>query len=413
MNISRYRTYNPEIKRQIMESGNPNLFPGLNIPRSTARYWIEKARPIKSEGMIDKSLKDRIKKLEKELIRERQKVMFLEKHIQVIAGINEYKVKKKDRSLVVNNIESYRYKIGIGKCLQMTNLSRNKFERWRLKHCCKITGRYFCGKSRGNQLTPSEQKKLIKMANSKRYAHMSVKSLQMYCIRKNILCCSLDSWYKYINLYQIDRSKFCSKKRKKYGLGIRADSPNQLWHVDVTQIKLLGGQKAYLQVIIDNYSRYVVSWKISESINATNTVETIRDALKIKKSDSLMMDAGTENTNNEVAQVLLHENIKRIISKRDVKWSNSIVEALFRSLKNNYLYLKVCKTIEELKRRVNFYLNQHNSVIPHSSFDGATPFELYSKKWTLSMAINLTANISKAVGQRISQNQRSLCCFQR
>jgi transposase InsO family protein len=268
-----------------------------------------------------------------------------------------------------------------------------------------------CGRSRGNQLTREEQRVLRKIALSKKYAHMSVKSLQMYCIRKNLLCCSVDSWYKYINLFNIDRNTLCKKVKKRYGLGVRANRPNQLWHVDVTYIKLLGGKTVYLQAIIDNFSRYVVSWRLSESIGADSSIETIRKALKKNSAGSLMMDGGTENTNRKVEKVLLHNNIKRIISKEDVRWSNSIVEALFRSLKNNFLYFKISKTIDELKRKINFYFKQHNNVIPHSSFDGAVPCEMYQEKWNQEKENNFAARIQFSLAQRIFENRRLSCCL--
>ena len=81
------------------------------------------------------------------------------------------------------------------------------------------------------------------------------------------------------------------------------------------------------------------------------------------------MDSGTENKNKLVEMIFIGNNIKQVFAKVDIKYSNSMVEAFFRSIKNNYLYKKVIKTHEDFKRATKFYINQHNDVIPHSNFN--------------------------------------------
>jgi putative transposase len=169
---------------------------------------------------------------------------------------------------------------------------------------------------------------------------------------------------------------------------------------------------AYLQVIIDNFSRYIIGWKISENINAAMTVDTIKQALITKNAPhAFMMDAGTENVNRSVLKILVHENVKRIIAKQTIHWSNSMVEAFFRSLKNNYLYARTSQTFTELNRRLSYYFKQHNEVIPHSSLGGAVPIEVYKSIWNETKRDNLMQSIQTGLLNRIKFNKELVCCL--
>lgn len=408
----KYNNYSSEIKRQIMESGNPNLFPELNIPRSTARYWIERAKPIITEKKKDISLIDRINKLEQELLRERRKIEFIKVHMKVFAKIVEPKVRKKYKTSIVKNVESYRSKLGINECIKLIDLPRTTYERWRIKNYkCKNSRSKFCTKTKGNQLTFNEVKTMEKMLGSKKFAHLSIRSLQYYCLRENILNCSLDSWYRYRALFDMKRPYNHKKYPRKYRIGIRANKVNEIWHIDATQVRLDDGTKAYLQTIVDNKSRFIVGWNIDRSINSNNTFKVIENAISSSsKPGTLMMDGGTENTNKLVGKVLVHKNIKRLISRLDTHWSNSMIECVFRSLKNNYLYNQKCKTLRDLERKVSFYFKEYNSKIPHSSLGGAVPSEVYLGNWSLDIEVNLKARIQEGLRKRILFNKGLTCC---
>ena len=88
-----------------------------------------------------------------------------------------------------------------------------------------------------------------------------------------------------------------------------------------------------------------------------------------------MSDPGTENLNMKVIDHLSSaEKLKQLVARFDIHCSNSMVEAVFHSLKNNYLYHQKMETFTDVKRKVNFYFEQYNKVIPHGQFRGATPW---------------------------------------
>lgn len=87
-------------------------------------------------------------------------------------------------------------------------------------------------------------------------------------------------------------------------VGQRASKPNELWHVDLTIIKLLDGTKVYLHAVIDNFSRRILAWCIDTHFNAMNTVtilqQAARQTISVPQKPVLVVDAGVENVNKDV-----------------------------------------------------------------------------------------------------------------
>ena len=107
--MSGYTKYDDSIKEMIIKSGNTNLFPELNIPRTTALYWIRSAKKKVRIGEIDINiaLKDKIEKLEKDLQIERAKNMFLSELLRQLKGIRAVYNLKKNREKIIDLIDKY------------------------------------------------------------------------------------------------------------------------------------------------------------------------------------------------------------------------------------------------------------------------------------------------------------------
>lgn len=154
-----------------------------------------------------------------------------------------------------------------------------------------------------------------------------------YCKRNKILNCSLETWYKYIKLYGIKRHAHV-RKSKKYKNGLRAKNVNEIWHIDITEIKM-EDQKAYLQLVVDNYSRMIIAWKVSLTKTMNITYKTLLKSFKFAPgfNGKIVCDGGGENVGFKPKSLLLGKGIKQLIAKGDIRFSNSIVEAVFRQLK--------------------------------------------------------------------------------
>jgi len=194
--------------------------------------------------------------------------------------------------------------------------------------------------------------------------------------------------------------------------GVRASTPDELWHVDTTIIKLLDDTKVYLHAVIDNFSRKILAWRVAHKFDVANTAailnEAAQSAVSAEETPTLVADAGVENVNAGVDGLIESGLLCRVLALKDVTFSNSMIEAWWRTLKHHWLYLNTLDTIESVNRLTAFYVEAHNSEIPHSAFRGQTPDEMYyGRGKDIPMQLE-TAKIH-ARAARLARN-RSMSC---
>ncbi len=90
-----------------------------------------------------------------------------------------------------------------------------------------------------------------------------------------------------------------------------------------------------------------------------------------------MADSGVENVNAAVDETLFAVSLRRVLAQVEVTESNSMIEAFWRVLKHQWLFLNPLDTIERLRSLVAFFVNEHNAKVPHAAFRGQTPDEMY------------------------------------
>lgn len=90
-----------------------------------------------------------------------------------------------------------------------------------------------------------------------------------------------------------------------------------------------------------------------------------------------MADAGVENVHAQVDALIATGALRRVLAFTELKFSNSMIEAWWRSLKHQWLFLHALDSPTTVRRLVEFYVNEHNRVLPHSAFRGQTPDEMY------------------------------------
>ena len=167
-------------------------------------------------------------------------------------------------------------------------------------------------------------------------------------------------------------------------VGIRAAKPNEIWHIDTSIVRLLDGRRAYVHAIIDNFSRRILAWCVGGTFDPAVTATLLLQAAKGLLTDSVpqvYMDSGVENTNSAVSALVESGTLRRILAQVDVLFSNSMIEAWWRMLKHQWLYLNELDSVETVQKLVAFYVEQHNSHVPHSAFKGLqTPDEMYFSK---------------------------------
>jgi len=149
----------------------------------------------------------------------------------------------------------------------------------------------------------------------------------------------------------------------------------------VTIIRLLDGTRAYLHGVIDNYSRRILSWNLEGWLGSGGTCRILREAV-VQLNDRpghavMVVDSGSENVNGAVDDLLDGEELTRVLAQVEVTFSNSMVEAFWRSLKHGWLYLHALDSFAALRRHITFYVKAHDEVMPHSAFQGKTPDEVF------------------------------------
>ncbi len=153
--------------------------------------------------------------------------------------------------------------------------------------------------------------------------------------------------------------------------------PNQVWSTDITYIRLARGF-VYLVAIIDWYSRRVLSWRISNSMEAAFCVDCLEDALRIHgKPEIFNSNQGSQFTSVAFTGVLEREGIVISMDGRGRVFDNIFVERLWRNVKYEDVYLKGYATMSELMVGLAGYFAFYNGERPHQSLGDMTPDVVY------------------------------------
>ena len=159
--------------------------------------------------------------------------------------------------------------------------------------------------------------------------------------------------------------------------GVPVVRPNQVWSTDITYIRLARGF-VYLVAIIDWYSRRVLSWRISNSMEAAFCVDCLEEALRNhNKPETFNSDQGSQFTSDAFTGVLKREGIAISMDGRGRVFDNIFVERLWRNVKYEDVYLKGYGSIVELTAGLAKYFTFYNGVRPHQSLKNATPDVVY------------------------------------
>ncbi len=154
-------------------------------------------------------------------------------------------------------------------------------------------------------------------------------------------------------------------------------TPNQVWATDITYIPTAVGY-LYLVAILDWFSRYVISWAISDSLESDFCIHALKRALEIGKKPQIMnSDQGCQYTSKAYTELLKQNDIKISMSGKGKCWDNILVERLWRSLKHEEVYLKNYSTGKEAKEGTDWYLNFYNNERLHSKLAYKTPKMIY------------------------------------
>ena len=182
-------------------------------------------------------------------------------------------------------------------------------------------------------------------------------------------------------IYPKKKTTIENKEHKKYPYLLRKiniNKPDVVWASDISYIRLKRGF-VYLTVVMDWFSRYVISWKLSPSLESSFCNEVLLEALKTGKPEIFNTDQGCQYTSQEFTGILKKFEVKISMSGKGRCFDNIFVERLWRSVKYENIYLYAYETISEVQEGLEEYFEFYNEVRPHQSLKKKTPKEIYER----------------------------------
>jgi putative transposase len=159
--------------------------------------------------------------------------------------------------------------------------------------------------------------------------------------------------------------------------GMKITRPNQVWAADITYIPMARGF-LYLVAIIDWYSRYVLSWRLSNTLDTSFCVKALEEALKKGKPDIFNTDQGAQFTSEAFTGLLEQQGVRISMDGKGSYKDNLFIERLWRTVKYEEVYLKAYDDARDARINLGNYFKFYNTERPHQAHDYRTPAEIYS-----------------------------------
>lgn len=168
-------------------------------------------------------------------------------------------------------------------------------------------------------------------------------------------------------------------EHKKYPYLLRGkviSAPNQVWSTDITYIRLQGGA-VYLTAVLDWYSRYVLAWRVSTTMDSDFCCEALDEALEQGTPSIFNTDQGAQFTSKAFTDILLKRDIQISMDGRGRALDNVFVERLWRSVKYEEVYLKDYVSVRDAKEGLGGYFQFYNHERLHQSLGYQTPAAIH------------------------------------
>lgn len=181
-------------------------------------------------------------------------------------------------------------------------------------------------------------------------------------------------------IYQKPRTSKGNPAHKKYPYLLKSkviDRPNQVWAADITYIPMAQGF-VYLVAIVDWYSRYILSWRVSTTMDSRFCLTALEEAIaKYGAPEIFNTDQGSQFTCQDWIDSLLDANIQISMDGKGRFLDNIFVERIWRTVKYEDIYLKRYETVRELKSGLDEYIGFYNTRRIHQALDYQTPADVY------------------------------------
>jgi len=162
--------------------------------------------------------------------------------------------------------------------------------------------------------------------------------------------------------------------------------PNQVWAMDITYIPMARGF-VYLAAVVDWFSRRILTWKLSITMDTSFCIEALEEALSMnEKPEIFNTDQGSQFTSETFTERLKKEGIKISMDGRGRWRDNVFVERVWKSIKYEEVYLHAYESVSQARASIGRYIDFYNTIRPHSSLRELTPDQVYFNRLPESLA---------------------------
>ena len=180
-------------------------------------------------------------------------------------------------------------------------------------------------------------------------------------------------------IYPKPRLSSSNNQHKKYPYllkGVKIESPNHVWSTDITYIRMRHGL-VYLVAILDWFSRYVLSWKVSTSMEVEFCLEALEMAFEIAAPKIFNSDQGSQFTSTDFTRRIEKESVLVSMDGKGRVFDNIFVERLWRSVKYEEVYIKSYETVKDCVNGLTEYFRFYNEERFHQALGYRTPQQVY------------------------------------
>jgi hypothetical protein len=412
------RRYDHRLRELVQRTGDVTIATDLGVPRSTAPGWLSAPQTV----VVTVNVADLTEpELRQEILQLRQRVEKLAALLRLALALfhtSGFRLASarlpegEGKRRILRAVDRAGAWIPLRAVLRFLHLSPSRFYAWRRRQtACALDDRSSCPRTTPHRLTHAEVQAIEDMVTAPEYRHVPTGTLAVLAQRLNSVFASPSTWYRLVRTHGWRRPRLRMHPAKPK-VGLRTMRPNEMWHIDTTVIRLLDGSRAYVHAVIDNFSRRILAWRVAETFAPVNGVAVLVEASQATTPSTstpvVVADAGVENVNAQVDDLIASGVLRRVLAFTEVKFSNSMIEAWWRSLKYQWLFLHAVDSVTMVRRLVAFYVQEHNRVLPHSAFRGQTPDEMYFGTGE-AIPADLTARRAAARRARIAANRSAAC----
>ena len=411
------RHYDHRLKHRVRDTGNIPLAIENGVPRLTARDW---SRSPTSDVISLDVLSMSEDALRQEILALRQqnaRLVAILRLLVVLVKVADVSLARRrvadgaKKELLLRAVDRSREILSLSSALHLLGLSSTRHHSWKREERCELDDASSCPRTFPHQLTRDEVATVKDMATSDKYRHVPTGTLALLAQRLGTVFASSSTWYRLVRLYRWRRPRRRVHPPKPK-TAIRAAKPDKIWHVDTSVIRLLDGTRAYLYTVIDNFSRKSLAWRVSERFHPSNAVAILAEASQrttgAEAPPTLLADQGVENVNSRVDDLIASVVLRRVLAQTEIAYSNALIESCWRTIKHQWLYLNTLDTVASVRRLISYYVNEHNTRLPHSAFQGQTPDEAYFETGA-AIPDELAAKRKSARAIRLEKNRAATC----